>query len=159
MMMRKRFSTLGLTLLLFVTFRLGLLAFWPADQLACWSDYDYYYEIASWVDEGRLPYLHYWVEYPPLFPYLSVALYLLTPHYAAYAGGLALVQLAFEAGSLALLHRLARRALGASALPGGTKTQTTRHRYGTCTTSRVQAPSARTSRGLLICLRLSCRFR
>jgi hypothetical protein len=111
-MMRERFSTLGLTLLLFVTFRLGLLAFWPADQLACWSDYDYYYEIASWVDEGRLPYLHYWVEYPPLFPYLSVALYLLTPHYAAYAGGLALVQLAFEAGSLALLYRLARRVLG-----------------------------------------------
>jgi len=105
-------STLRLTLLLFVTFRLGLLAFWPADQLARWSDYDYYYQIASWADQGWLPYLHYWVEYPPLFPYLSVLLYLLTPHYVAYATGLALVQLAFETGSLVLLHRLARRALG-----------------------------------------------
>jgi len=99
-------------LVLFVAFRLGLLAFWPADQLACWSDYDYYYELAGWVDRGRLPYLHYWVEYPPLFPYLSLLLYLLTPHYTAYAAGLALLQLAFEAGSLLLFYRLAQRLLG-----------------------------------------------
>jgi hypothetical protein len=103
---------LWLLLLLFVAFRLSLLVFWPADQLARWSDYDYYYETAKWVDEGRLPYIHYWVEYPPLFPFLSVALYLLTPHYAAYAAGLALIQLAFEAGSLVLVYRLARRASG-----------------------------------------------
>ena len=99
-------------LLLFFAFRLSMLAFWPADQLARWSDYDYYYEIAGWVDRGLLPYLHYWVEYPPLFPFFSVLLYLLTPHYAAYATGLALVQLGFEAGSLVLLYRLARRMLG-----------------------------------------------
>ncbi|MFQ6099688.1 MAG: glycosyltransferase 87 family protein [Anaerolineae bacterium] len=99
-------------LLLFLAFRLSLLAFWPADQLARWSDYDYYYEIAGWVEQGRLPYLHYWVEYPPLFPYLSVLLYLLAPHYAAYVTGLALVQLGFEAGSLVLLYRLARRVVG-----------------------------------------------
>lgn len=98
-----------LLLLLFVAFRLSMLAFWPADQLAHWSDYDYYYETARWVDEGRLPYIHYWVEYPPLFPFLSVALYRLAPHYAAYAAGLALVQLVFEAGSLVLIYRLARQ--------------------------------------------------
>jgi hypothetical protein len=103
---------LRLPLLLFVAFRLALLAFWPADELARWSDYDYYYELARWVDEGKLPYLHYWVEYPPLFPYLSVLIYLLTPHYVAYAAALALVLLAFEVGSLVLFHRLAQRALG-----------------------------------------------
>jgi hypothetical protein len=64
------------------------------------------------VDEGKLPYLHYWVEYPPLFPYLSVLLYLLTPRYGAYATSLALVQLLFEAGSLILLYRIARQTLG-----------------------------------------------
>ena len=101
-----------LPLVLFISFRVALLAFWPADQLARWSDYDHFYEMARWVDQGLLPYLHYWVEYPPLFPYLSVLLYLLTPHYGAYAAGLALVQLAFEVGSLVLLYRLARRALG-----------------------------------------------
>jgi hypothetical protein len=101
-----------LFLLLFVAFRLSLLAFWPADQLAHWSDYGYYYEVSAWVDEGKLPYIHYWVEYPPLFAFLSVLLYLLTPHYAAYATALALVQLLFDLGSLVLLYRLAGRLLG-----------------------------------------------
>jgi hypothetical protein len=99
-------------LLLFLALRLSLLFFWPADQLARWSDYDYYYRLASWVDEGKLPYLHYWVEYPPLFPCLSVFLYLLAPRYETYAAGLALVQLLFEAGSLVLLYRIAQHALG-----------------------------------------------
>jgi hypothetical protein len=101
-----------LVLLLFAGFRLSLLAFWPADQLARWSDYDYYYEVARWVDQGWLPYIHYWVEYPPLFSYLSVLLYLLMPRYVTFATALALVQLIFEIGSLVLLHRLARRTLG-----------------------------------------------
>jgi hypothetical protein len=102
---------LRLLLLLFVAFRLSLLAFWPADQLAWWSDYGYFYEISSWVDEGKLPYIHYWVEYPPLFAFLSVLLYLLTPHYVAYAGALGLVQFLFDLGSLLLLYRLAERLL------------------------------------------------
>jgi hypothetical protein len=102
---------LRLLLLLFIAFRLSLLAFWPADQLA-WADYDYFYEISSWVDEGKLPYIHYWVEYPPLFAFLSVLLYLLTPHYVAYASALGLVLFLFELGSLLLLYRLAERLLG-----------------------------------------------
>jgi hypothetical protein len=102
---------LRLLLLLFVAFRLSLLTFWPADQLA-WSDYDYFYRISTWVDEGKLPYIHYWVEYPPLFAFLSVLLYLLTPHYVAYASALGLVLLLFDLGSLLLLYRLAERLLG-----------------------------------------------
>ncbi|MFN2269739.1 MAG: glycosyltransferase 87 family protein [Anaerolineae bacterium] len=102
---------LRLLLLLFAAFRLSLLAFWPADQLA-WADYDYFYEISSWVDEGKLPYIHYWVEYPPLFAFLSVLLYLLTPHYVAYASALGLVLFLFDLGVLLLLYRLAERLLG-----------------------------------------------
>ena len=101
-----------LVLFLFVGFRLSLLAFWPSDQLARWSDYDYYYEVARWVDQGWLPYIDYWVEYPPLFSYLSVLLYLLMPRFATFATGLALVQLAFEVGSFALFYRVAWRTLG-----------------------------------------------
>ena len=103
---------LRLPLLLFLAFRMAMLAFWPADQLAQWSDYDYYYELASWVKQGHLPYIDYWVEYPPLFPYLSLLVYLVTPHYVAYAAALALVQLAFEVGSFILLARLAQRVVG-----------------------------------------------
>ena len=101
-----------LPLLLFLTFRLSMLAFWPADQLAQ-PDYDYFYEIASWVDSGRLPYLHYWVEYPPLSAFLSVLLYLLTPSFPAYVTAVALVQLLFEFGSLLLIYRLAGQLMGA----------------------------------------------
>jgi hypothetical protein len=101
-----------LLVFLFVAFRLALLAFWPADQLAQWSDYDYYYKVSAWVDEGKLPYIHYWVEYPPLFAFLSVLLYLLTPHYVAYATALGLVQFLFDLGSLVLLYRLAGQLLG-----------------------------------------------
>jgi hypothetical protein len=100
-----------LPLFLLITFRLSMLAFWPADQLTRWSGHDYFYQIASWVDQGLLPYFHYWVEYPPIFPFFSVLLYLLTPHYVAYVGALALVQLAFEGGILVLLYRLARLTL------------------------------------------------
>jgi hypothetical protein len=100
-----------LPLLLFLAFRLSLLAFWPTDQLAQ-PDYAYFYELAGWADRGCLPYIDYWVEYPPLFPYLSLLIYLVTPHYTAYTAGLALVQLVFETGSLVLLTRLARRAMG-----------------------------------------------
>jgi hypothetical protein len=114
---RGHWADYGLVLFLFVGFRLSLLAFWPADQLARWSDYDYYYEVARWVDQGWLPYLHYWVEYPPLFSYLSVLLYLLTSRYVTFATGLALAQLVFEVGSLVLLYRLARRVLGDAAEP------------------------------------------
>jgi hypothetical protein len=101
-----------LVLFLFVGFRLSLLAFWPSDQLARWSDYDYYYEVARWIDQGWLPYIDYWVEYPPLFSYLSVLLYLLMPRFASFATGLALVQLAFEIGSFVLFYRVAWRTLG-----------------------------------------------
>ena len=102
---------LRLFFLLFLAFRLSLLAFWPVDQLA-YPDYLYFYEAASWVDEGNLPYLHYWVVYPPLFAFLSVLLYLLTPHYVAYATALGLVQFLFDLGVLVLLYRLAERLLG-----------------------------------------------
>jgi hypothetical protein len=109
---RGQWTDFRLVLILFAGFRLSLLAFWPSDQLARWSDYDYYYEVARWVDQGRLPYIHYWVEYPPLFSYLSVLLYLLMPRFATFATGLALVQLAFEIGSLVLFYRVAQHTLG-----------------------------------------------
>jgi hypothetical protein len=107
-----KLSPIWIVGLVFVAFRLSVLAFWPADQLAQWSDYDYYYELASWADQGHLPYIDYWVEYPPLFPYLSLLIYSVTPHYAAYAAALGLVQLVFEVGSLILLARLAQRVVG-----------------------------------------------
>jgi hypothetical protein len=55
---RGQWASLRLVLFLFVGFRLSLLAFWPADQLARWPDYDCYWRSPAGVDQGWLPNLH-----------------------------------------------------------------------------------------------------
>lgn len=97
---------------LFVAFRLMLLAVYGSQAVTRFGDFPYYYDLARLSDQGLYPLLHYWYEFPPLFPYLSIALYKLlgSPQvFDSYASALTLVMLAFEAGNLALLMRLARR--------------------------------------------------
>lgn len=100
---------------LFVAFRLMLLTVYGAQAVTRFGDFQYYYHLARLSDQGLYPLLHYWYEFPPLFPYLSIGLYKLIGSPAAfepYAYALALVMLAFEAGNLALLLGLARRLHG-----------------------------------------------
>jgi hypothetical protein len=63
--------------LLFTSFRLlSLLLFEPGGFILDWSGY--YVPGANFVelsDRGYYPVLHYWMEYPPLFPWLSVLVY------------------------------------------------------------------------------------
>ncbi len=97
---------------LFVAFRLMLLVVYGSQAVTRFGDFPYYYNLARLSDQGLYPLLHYWYEFPPLFPYLSIGVYRLIGSPAAfepYAYALALVMLAFEAGNLALLMRLARR--------------------------------------------------
>jgi hypothetical protein len=104
---------LALIVGLFVAFRLMWLMTIPADNLTLFGDYRYYYELAAYSDQGYLPFIHYWSEYPPVFPFLSVAVYQLAHlskgGYTAYVYLMGLVMLAFNTGSLVLLVRLARR--------------------------------------------------
>jgi hypothetical protein len=66
-------------LALFSVLQLMLLAFFaPGGYFGDYSDYWYYEEMASRLDSGYLPYLHYWVEYPPLFPWIPVGAYWLS---------------------------------------------------------------------------------
>jgi hypothetical protein len=66
--------------LLFATFRfMTLLLFEPGGYILDWSGY--YIPGASFVqfsDWGYYPIVHYWMEYPPLFPWLSVVIYRLS---------------------------------------------------------------------------------
>ncbi|MFZ5915504.1 MAG: glycosyltransferase 87 family protein [Chloroflexota bacterium] len=95
-------------LLLWIGARLMLLMAWPAENLTLYGDYRYYFDLAALSDAGQLPFLDYWSEHAPLFPFIN----LLTYH---LGGGLfknhvllnALVLLAFEAGALILLYRMA----------------------------------------------------
>jgi hypothetical protein len=68
-----------LLLMLFAVLQLMLLIFFgPGGRFGDYSDLWYYREMAARVDSGYYPYVHYWVEYPPLFPWLPVAAYRLS---------------------------------------------------------------------------------
>ena len=82
---------------------------------AKYFDYRHYFELAQMSAQGFYPYVHYWMEYPPVFPWLVVAAYKastwLAAGPAAEAGFYALISgllVACEAGSFVLLYRLAR---------------------------------------------------
>lgn len=68
-----------LLLALFAVLQLMLLAFFaPGGRFGDYSDYWYYQDMAARLDSGYYPLLHYWVEYPPLFPWLPVGAYWLS---------------------------------------------------------------------------------
>lgn len=98
---------------LFVALRLMILTTVPAENLTLYGDYGYYYELASYSDQGYLPFVHYWSEYPPVFPFLSVGVYQLARlfggGYHVYVYLMGLLMLAFNTGNLVLFLRLARR--------------------------------------------------
>jgi hypothetical protein len=101
---------IALVVVLFIAFRLMWLMAYPADNLTVYGDYPYYHGLAQLVKEGHLPFLGYWVEYPPLFAYLYQGIYALTgDRYPAFATVLALVMMMFEAGNVIMVFRLAGR--------------------------------------------------
>ena len=97
----------------------------PADALFRYGDFQHYYNLAAWSVAGHcpagpgpcLPLLDYWYEFPPIFPYLSIALLHLVgggglPPFHTYAYALTLALLLADFGSLWLVYRLARRLHG-----------------------------------------------
>jgi hypothetical protein len=104
-------------LVLFVVFRLtAVVVFKPGGYLGEMSDFGYYRLLLSFTNQGYYPLIDFWVEYPPIFPWLMVGLYrlsLLIPawtqagtwFYLLLSGFLTLV----EAGNLILIYALARR--------------------------------------------------
>ena len=100
----------------FVALRLMVMATFPADNLTLYGDYIYYYDLATYSDQGALPFIHYWSEYPPIFPFLSVGVYKLAhtlgEGYHVYVHLMGLLMLAFNTGNLVLFLRLARRLRG-----------------------------------------------
>ncbi len=106
---------------LFVVFRVfALLFFRPGGYIRDWSDYTTYLGVARLSDQGLYPAIHYWLEYPPLFPWLFVGLYrlsLLVPPWLEdprlwFNALLGLTLLIFEAGNLVILYAIGRRAAG-----------------------------------------------
>jgi len=107
---------LGIVVALFLSFRLMLLMAYPVDYLTHYGDYMHYFNLARLTDKGFYPYLHYWCEFPPLFPLLSISIYRAIARlglgFTSYATALALVMLGFELGNLVLIYLLARLLYG-----------------------------------------------
>jgi hypothetical protein len=103
-----------LLLALFSVLQLMILIFFaPGGRFGDYSDYWYYQDMAARLDSGYYPYLHYWVEYPPLFPWLPVGAYWLSsllppaPHpqlwfYVIFGGLMGL----FGIGNLVMVYLL-----------------------------------------------------
>ena len=109
----KRASTSSITnfsliLLLFFTSRLMMLLAFPPENLIFYGDYQHYFNLAELTSRGLYPFIHYWYEFPPIFPYLNIVVYgLAGQQLKNYIVILAAVLLMVECGNLYLLYRLA----------------------------------------------------
>lgn len=98
----------GLILMLFFTSRLMLLLAFPPENLIFYGDYQHYFNVADMTRAGLYPFIDYWYEFPPIFPYLNIAVYTIAGgELKNYIMLLALVLLLVECGNLTLLYRLA----------------------------------------------------
>jgi len=109
--------------LLFLVFRwLALVLLRPGGFIRDWSDFDTFLGFASLSDYGLYPFLHYWLEWPPLLPWVAVGAYQLSLHLPAWTDDprlwfvviLGSIYVLFEAGNLALIYALSKRLYGAA---------------------------------------------
>ena len=106
--------TFGLVFVQFLLLRLGLALLWrPIGLFERGSDVGAYEQRARLALQGLQPYLDYWVEYPPLFPWTASGLKLLSVPLggdeAAFQVLFSLLMVGFEAGILWLIHAIAVR--------------------------------------------------
>lgn len=106
-----------LILVLAAVFRLSaILVFRPGGYLGEMSDFGYYRLLLSFTNQGYYPLVDFWVEYPPIFPWLMVGLYrlsLLIPAWSEPGAWfyllLSAVLVIVEAGTLVIFYAVARR--------------------------------------------------
>ncbi len=93
--------------LLFLAVRLALFLSLPLEGLAGYGDLGHFY---GWAQLAGWPFLDYWMEFPPLFPFLGELLYRLAGgREQAFFYLLAFLFSAAQAGSLALFLRIAKK--------------------------------------------------
>ncbi len=110
----------ALILVLFLAFRLAAVwVFKPGGYLGELSDFGYYRLLLSFTNQGFLPLIDFWVEYPPIFPWLMLGLYrlsLLVPAWSQPGAWFYMTLSTFlvlvEAANLAVLYAVARRLHG-----------------------------------------------
>ncbi len=112
---RQNHNDFIMLIILFITFRvLALTAFRPGGLVLDFSDFYWYRSFAELTHQGYYPYYNLWTTYPPLFPFVMIALYqmstLLPPWtfpnlwFTLLLGGFFLL---FEIGNFILLYLFA----------------------------------------------------
>lgn len=114
-----RFGFLPIVIVFVATRLLTVILLRPGGFFGDWSDFYYFKEMAELSDQGYYPYIHFWVEYPPLFPWLVVGAYRLSLLLPAFRHPLFWFQLftsslliAADVGSLCLVRRIGARLWG-----------------------------------------------
>ena len=103
-----------LLVILAIYFRLmSLLLFQPGGFIVDWSEHHTFLGVARLSDYSLYPFIDFWLEYPPLFPWLFTALYRLSlaipPWWHEqlwFSALLGLSLLPFEIGNLVLVYRI-----------------------------------------------------
>jgi hypothetical protein len=97
-----------LPLLSLLCVRFITLAALPFEALISYGDYRHFFDLARLSAEGGgLPFIGHWVEFPPLFPFLSLAIErLANGQLHTYVYLLALLMLFFDLGNLWVFSRL-----------------------------------------------------
>lgn len=100
-----------LPLLSLIFLRLAILAVLPFEALVAYGDYRHFFEMARLTAEGGgLPFIGHWIEFPPIFPYLSLVIERSTGgQFHGYAYMLSFLMLVFDAANLWVFTKLAYR--------------------------------------------------
>jgi hypothetical protein len=70
---------LAYVLVAFVAFRLmAVLLVRPGGYITTLSDFTFYRLLASYASQGFYPAVDYWIEYPPIFPWIAIGIYRLS---------------------------------------------------------------------------------
>lgn len=111
-------------ILLFLCFRFIMFIAYPPlatdhgeTGIGAAGDRLFHFRMAQFADEGRLPFRDWWSEFPPIWPALSTAVYLLlgaNANYSNWALVVGMLMLAFELGNLLLVRAIGSHLYGES---------------------------------------------
>ena len=116
----RRHREFALILILAMALRaMAVLVFRPGGYLGDMSDFSYYRLLLGMTNQGYYPLVHFWTEYPPVFPWLMLGIYrlsLLIPPWVEPGTWfyllLGIVLVVVEAGNLITLYAIGRRLYG-----------------------------------------------
>lgn len=111
-----------LLVILFISFRLMLLMVYQPmvidgveRGLSAQGDRLYHFELAALTERGDWPFVDWWSEFPPVWYWLTTAVYQLqgeNVNYGAWTMTLGLIMLAFDVGTLFLMRAIGSRLYG-----------------------------------------------